>query len=186
MKFMKILHIISVSCLFLVGCFNRTPMPNPQPQDTILAQTEPEEEEYSGSFQEWNEDQEVENVDPNSYGNIYKEKDVRLAIYFEFDRSGLSQKQQEDLIVICDELNSHLESKVLLAGHCDWYGTEDYNMRLGNLRAQSVEEFLLSKGVKKQQIETMSLGSTCAHRNLSKEDAWKDRRCDIVVYPLTK
>ena len=59
---------------------------------------------------------------------------------------------------------------------CDWYGTEEYNLALGDLRANSVANYLQDLGIDPIRINTVSTGSLEAQIGLSKTNSKKDRR----------
>jgi peptidoglycan-associated lipoprotein len=71
--------------------------------------------------------------------------------------------------------------KLLLEGHCDWRGTAEYNLGLGDRRANATRKYLESLGVTAQRLETLSKGSLEAMRNADDATMTKDRRVDLVV-----
>ena len=68
----------------------------------------------------------------------------------------------------------------MLIGHCDWRGTAEYNLGLGENRANSVKRFLESKGADMKRLETLSKGSTDAKQGGSESEWAKDRRVDFI------
>ncbi len=119
--------------------------------------------------------------DQKKYGGLYGPEDVQSVVYFEFDNSALSDKARETLSHMAEQLLKSPTLKLLIAGHCDWYGTEDYNLKLGERRAKSIERYLENLGISSSRMETVSMGSTHATPGLEKDAAWKDRRGDLVV-----
>jgi len=97
-------------------------------------------------------------------------------IYFDFDQDQVTDVSREKLISYSQVLKARPNLRVLLEGHCDHRGTEDYNLALGERRAQSVKRFFLELGVPASQMRTISYGEL---RPLSKEDnesAWARNR----------
>ncbi|MDR1255003.1 MAG: OmpA family protein [Puniceicoccales bacterium] len=179
-----------IFCICLTGCFNRSKhFPDPQPSDTQVKQPiRPESKKFLQDDENFEELDErcypFERSEDKAYGQLYNEQDVALAIYFDFDNFRLSEKNQDLLCAIVEHLKHNPRSTLLIVGHCDWRGTDAYNLRLGEKRANSVECFLANNGVAERNVEILSLGSIHATQGLSKVDSWKDRRCDLVIYPL--
>jgi peptidoglycan-associated lipoprotein len=71
--------------------------------------------------------------------------------------------------------------RLLLEGHCDWRGTAEYNLGLGDRRANAVKKYLLSIGVAADKLEANSKGSLEAKANADAATMEKDRRVDLVV-----
>ena len=179
---MKKIHLFNI-CLLLSGCFNTTQPANPQPSDTLPSVVTHVKSNDEMPIQTLEERHSALTLsDQKEFARLYNAQDVALAIYFEFDKFVLSDGNKHELQSIINYLNSHPDTSLLIVGHCDWYGTEDYNLRLGEKRANCVEQFLQTQGV--TRTEVLSLGSIHASKGLSKADAWKDRRCDLVYYPL--
>ena len=80
-----------------------------------------------------------------------------------------------------DYLAKNPNQKLLLEGHCDWRGTAEYNLSLGDRRASAVKKYLLSLGVVADKLETLSKGSLEAAKNGDDASMAKDRRVDLVV-----
>ena len=103
-------------------------------------------------------------------------------IYFDFDKSNIRSDQRSAL-----ENNSQLMSryetvKIRIEGNCDERGTEEYNMALGQRRADSVERFLTDYGISSSRISTISYGEMRSADSGHSEAAWaKNRRADIVI-----
>ncbi len=167
--------VIGLLCSLLSGCFKTVEKPNPKLEETIIEVIELEEQKIS-DVQET-----VEEVPMKYYGDLYTEADVRVRIYFDFDRYDLTEDDKISLNILAEEVKQSNKKYILIVGHSDWYGTQAYNERLGMRRAQTVEIFLREIGLKDSQLEKISLGSAYAEQNLSKVDSWKDRRCDILI-----
>ena len=80
-------------------------------------------------------------------------------------------------------LKSNNSSKVSIEGHCDERGTREYNLALGERRANSVKELLVLNGVDSKRISTVSFGEEKPAVSGSNESAWsKNRRAVVKVY----
>ncbi len=90
-----------------------------------------------------------------------RERDNALAttvFYFEFDRSDLNAEAREALIHHANRLMENPSLRYRLEGHADERGTRDYNLALGERRAQAVERYLQVQGVSSNQLEIISYG----------------------------
>ena len=102
-------------------------------------------------------------------------------IFFNFDSMAIDSSQRTKMAKVAEYLDENLEFDILIKGRCDWYGTEEYNLALGDLRANSVALYLEDLGVSKERINTVSLGSLESNIGLSKSAASKDRRADLIL-----
>ncbi len=90
-----------------------------------------------------------------------RERDAGLAttvFYFEFDRSDLSAEAREALVHHANRLMENPSLRYRLEGHADERGTREYNLALGERRAQAVERYLQVQGVSANQLEVISYG----------------------------
>jgi peptidoglycan-associated lipoprotein len=105
-------------------------------------------------------------------------------IFFEFDKSNISPDAREILKANADFLLKNGNSKVVIEGHCDERGTAEYNMALGQRRAQETKNYLVNLGIKEPRIKTISYGEERPFDPGHNEDAWaKNRRAHFVVTP---
>ncbi len=102
-------------------------------------------------------------------------------IYFEFDKSDIKAAEREKLKATKDYLDKNPTHRVLLEGRCDWRGTAEYNLALGDRRALAAKKYLQTLGVKPERIEVLSKGSLEAAKNADNATMEKDRRVEIVV-----
>jgi peptidoglycan-associated lipoprotein len=102
-------------------------------------------------------------------------------VYFEFNKSDIRPSEREKLRIAKEYLDTHPGHKLLLEGHCDWRGTAEYNLSLGDRRAIATKRYLQSLGVAPDKLETLSKGSLEASRNADEATMAKDRRVDLVV-----
>jgi peptidoglycan-associated lipoprotein len=103
------------------------------------------------------------------------------AVYFEFDSFSLTSESRSILDRHVQWLQSNSSVKVQVEGHCDERGTTEYNLALGDRRAGSVREYLISKGVTAARVQTISYGEERPVSTGSTEMAWaQNRRAEFV------
>lgn len=103
------------------------------------------------------------------------------SVYFDLDQSAIKPGERQKLIAAVKYLNENPTKKLLLEGHCDWRGTDEYNMALGDRRAQSVKNYLVKAGISADRLETLSKGSLEATKNGTEAQMAKDRRVELDV-----
>lgn len=79
-------------------------------------------------------------------------------VFFDFDKSSISPEGEATLSRQADWLNGHAGRKVLIEGHCDDRGTREYNLGLGERRAEAAAKFLTEHGVSADRVRTISYG----------------------------
>ncbi len=97
-------------------------------------------------------------------------------VYFDFDKYEIGQAYRAPLERNAASLKDHADAKVVVEGHCDERGTEEYNLALGERRAMAVKTFLVSLGVKEGQLYTISYGEERPAVNGHDEKAWSQNR----------
>ena len=103
-------------------------------------------------------------------------------IYFEFDKSTLTPAAQDNLLQKADWLRENSEATVTIEGHCDDRGTNEYNLALGDRRAESAKAFLVDLGIDASRLTTISYGEERPVDPRQNEEAWaKNRRGHFVV-----
>jgi peptidoglycan-associated lipoprotein len=104
------------------------------------------------------------------------------AIYFGFDDYTLNSEAQSTLTAMAEGLKANKSAAVQIEGHCDERGTVEYNLALGERRAQSVKNFLSQLGVESARLSTISYGEEKPVVQGHTEDAWiKNRRAEFVI-----
>ena len=104
-------------------------------------------------------------------------------IYFEFDKHDLRSDALAQLDLNATWLKEHLTVKVLIEGHCDERGTEEYNLALGERRAKAAKEYLVRLGVESSRMMTVSYGESRPEDMGHNEFAWgKNRRAHFRIY----
>jgi peptidoglycan-associated lipoprotein len=122
------------------------------------------------------EDLSVFGADPNTavYGK---------PIYFDFDKSDIKADAKPILEAIAMDLKANPSKYLLVEGHCDERGTNEYNLALGERRALSTREYLVSLGVVADMIVTISYGEERPIELGHDEAAWtQNRRAEFKTY----
>ncbi|HUL21453.1 MAG TPA: peptidoglycan-associated lipoprotein Pal [Thermodesulfobacteriota bacterium] len=105
-------------------------------------------------------------------------KDVR----FDFDRYNIRPTETEILKGNVALLKKYPGMKFQIEGHCDERGTSEYNLALGERRANSIMKYLVSLGIESNRISTISYGEERPFDPGHNEDAWaKNRRAHFVI-----
>ena len=103
-------------------------------------------------------------------------------ILFEFDSASLSAQAQEILRAKAAWLRENPRARVVIEGHCDERGTNEYNLALGDRRAFSSKAFLVDLGIADSRLTTISYGEERPVDASPTEDAWaKNRRAHFVI-----
>ena len=103
-------------------------------------------------------------------------------VRFDFDKSEVKEDGRKTSQVVADYLKKNPRSKLLIEGHCDERGTSEYNIALGERRATAVMTYLVSLGIKKANLSTVSFGKEKPLDPGHNEDAWaKNRRAHFVL-----
>lgn len=108
-------------------------------------------------------------------------------VYFEFDKFQIQteacQILQKNAEKIRHDLQQYPDLKLLVEGHCDERGANEYNLSLGERRAFSVRDYLISLGISSNVLFTKSWGEEKPADLRHDEDAWaKNRRAEFQVY----
>jgi len=106
---------------------------------------------------------------------------VLQKIYFEFDRYDLTPEALQTLADNARVLQAHSDARIVIEGHCDERGTVEYNLALGDKRAKTAREYMLSLGVNSSQISTISYGKERPLDTRHSEEGWaRNRRAEFA------
>lgn len=170
--------VAAAAAAFLAGC-SKQPM-RPSPASTVLGPQGGSAAPVDASF-----GQETTGLadrgsdfDPNGHNRTALQAQ---AVLFDFDKSDVRASEREKLKAAKEYLDKNPTHRLLLEGHCDWRGTAEYNLGLGDRRANAVRKYLQSIGVPATRLETLSKGSLDAAKNGDEAAMTRDRRVDLVV-----
>jgi peptidoglycan-associated lipoprotein len=103
-------------------------------------------------------------------------------IHFDYDKSFIREDDRDTLREVADYLMTTPGASILIEGHCDERGTAEYNIALGERRAESTKSYLVSLGVKPGALSTVSFGEEKPLDFGHNEAAWaKNRRAHFVL-----
>ena len=109
---------------------------------------------------------------------------ARKVIYFDFDKSEIKPEYADIVTAAAHNLTSNPKMRLKLEGNTDERGTREYNIGLGERRAQAVRRALMLQGVAESQISTVSFGAERPAAEGDDEAAWaKNRRVEVVYLP---
>jgi len=103
-------------------------------------------------------------------------------IYFDFDSFSILPEAQEILSNKAEWLQNNSDVTVTIEGHCDERGTIEYNLALGDRRAESAKAYLVNLGIAESRLNTISYGEERLMDSGNNEDAWgKNRRAHFAT-----
>ncbi|MDH3998802.1 MAG: peptidoglycan-associated lipoprotein Pal [Desulfuromonadales bacterium] len=101
-------------------------------------------------------------------------------IHFDFDQFTLSSEARETLGQNAEYLKANNSTKVIIEGHCDDRGSDEYNLALGESRARAAKDYLVSLGIAAKRLSVISYGEEKALDRDNGEAAWaKNRRAEF-------
>jgi peptidoglycan-associated lipoprotein len=107
---------------------------------------------------------------------------AKRSVYFPFDVSAVQENDKPIVLAHAKYLSEHPDRKVRLEGNCDERGSNEYNLGLGQRRADSVRKMLVLGGAKASQIETVSYGEEKPRCTDHNEACWKQNRRSDIKY----
>ena len=128
-----------------------------------------------------NAEKEISSVSADSY----QESNIELSslVYFSYDKYDLNPEALSESKNIAAKMKSNLSLKIRIEGHCDERGTREYNLALGEKRANAVAEILALNGISSNRIFTVSYGEERPVSEGSNESAWsKNRRAVLKIF----
>src|ERR1700676_1517881 len=109
---------------------------------------------------------------------------ARKVIYFDFDKSEIKAEYADIVTTAAHNLTGNPKLKMKLEGNTDARGTREYNIGLGERRAQAVRRALMLQGVSESQLSTVSSGAERQSAEGDYESAWaQNRRVELVYLP---
>lgn len=107
---------------------------------------------------------------------------VLETVYFDYDKYELRQDARESLSRNAEWLKSNSDIQLQIGGHSDERGTDEYNLALGDRRAASVKNYLVSLGVDESRLLTVSFGEEMPADSGHGEKAWSlNRRAEFMI-----
>lgn len=167
----KVLFLLCLAFIFSWGCAKKQVV---KPNEMAAKPAESETPAAEAA---------ADNADePSIRGGDWQSMPQLKSIYFDFDSSDLLPAARAALKKNADYLSGNPSAQVLIEGNCDERGTFEYNMALGQRRADVVRSYLIELGVKGSRIGTISYGQEKPVDEGHNEAAWaKNRRAETKV-----
>jgi len=114
--------------------------------------------------------------------NQIREFFAKDTVYFDFDRASVRASERVKVEEVATVLKGQPNNMVLIEGHCDERGTEEYNRALGERRALALREYLVNLGIQAERVHTISYGEDKPADLGNNESAWaKNRRGEFIL-----
>jgi len=118
---------------------------------------------------------------PGSQADFVSQMSGRDVIYFDTDRYNIDAQDQVALQSQARWLAQYPNKRATIEGHCDERGTRDYNLALGERRANAAKNYLVSLGVDPSRLNTVSYGKERPVALGSNESAWSQNRRAVTI-----
>ena len=176
------LTVILVSFVLMTGCQKRAAT---RPEATVppSAKEQPASEQQLKGPEKITE-QKVESIASKDMAAsaVEGKEGMFEDILFDYDRYDVKESYRVELKAVSAWMMKNNSASVSLEGHCDDRGTNEYNLALGDRRAKSVKDYLVSLGVPSSRIETISYGEEKPLCTEQSEECWaKNRRAHFVI-----
>lgn len=103
-------------------------------------------------------------------------------VYFDFDKYDIKEEYKKVLEENAAFLKNNKNIKILIEGHCDERGTREYNLALGQKRAEAAKNYLVALGIEEERIDTISYGKERPVALCHNESCWwQNRRAHFVI-----
>lgn len=169
--------------LIMIGCPKKTVMkeePSVKKEEAVKTEAERAKEKETEAKEQF-EKSIVAAKTPGIEGEVF-ESSLLKDIHFDFDRYDIRPVDAAILKENAALLNKYTNVKIQIEGHCDERGTVEYNLALGERRATSAKNYLVSLGVASVRISTISYGEEKPLDPGHNEEAWaKNRRAHTLV-----
>jgi peptidoglycan-associated lipoprotein len=157
----------------LTACAKKNTLPDPEPDPDYVAG----QNDGGGTASGWGNDGLGEGEE---FGDESMSGELGIVIYFDFDQSELRPEYADLLAKHANRLANNSRMNVRLEGHADERGSREYNIGLGERRAQTVRRMLLIQGAAASQIATVSFGEERPAAFGSDEESYElNRRVEI-------
>ncbi len=109
-------------------------------------------------------------------------KTVLMDVLFDYDKYNIRPDSRPALDAVASFMNENMDLNIVIEGHCDERGTNEYNLALGERRAKSTKTYLASLGIASSRIITITYGEEKQICTMSTESCWQsNRRAHFVV-----
>ncbi|MEN2994547.1 MAG: peptidoglycan-associated lipoprotein Pal [Thermodesulfovibrio sp.] len=175
----KIAFLISFCLVFLFSCTERRIyLPDGKEKGEVLKKEEKIKTEEISKIDSQKQDE----LKPSEIKEVVKKLQEEISdIYFDYDKYDIRTEDIPTLKKVASVLQKYPKLRLIIEGHCDERGTNEYNFALGQKRANSAKQYLISLGISSTRIDIISYGEEkplCTEQN---EACWqKNRRAHFV------
>jgi peptidoglycan-associated lipoprotein len=176
--------LVPILATVLLGCPKKAPTTTEEVPAPVEEAPPPPVEEVEAPPPAPVEDVEEEGLpsDLEELNALIRNRGLIGDIHFDFDKSDLRSDALDRLAKNASFLREHPELIVTVEGHCDERGTNEYNIALGNRRANAAKDYLSSLGIGARNLPTVSYGEERPVCTQSQESCWwRNRRAHFVV-----
>lgn len=116
-------------------------------------------------------------------GALAGDGEVLETVYFGFDEYSVRSSERPKLEAAADYLRANPNARLVAEGHTDWIGTTQYNLGLGDRRANAVKTYLVQLGIRGDRVEILSMGELQATQGLDRNDPLinQDRKVVLIL-----
>ena len=118
---------------------------------------------------------------PGSHADFLSQMNGRDVIFFDTDRYNIDAQDQVALQAQAQWMAQYPDKRATIEGHCDERGTREYNLALGERRANAAKNYLVSLGVDPSRLTTVSYGKERPVALGSNESAWAQNRRAVTI-----
>jgi peptidoglycan-associated lipoprotein len=192
MKMIKLIYPLAFALAFTLattGCHNHKPVgitPLSGSAQTGVSDINPNTVQNGNSINPDTNPQttQIATTDGSLFDNMIEDRAALAAytVHFSYDSAVIKSSEQSNLDAVAAALKSDPNTKLLIEGHCDERGAEEYNRSLGERRALAAREALAKDGIDPSRVRTISYGKDRPADPGHDESAWaKNRRDEFVV-----
>ena len=176
--------VLLVSAVMLAACGKKTPQATDEAHLGAPAEgqgagamspydsSQLNNEQGSNGFSQWGD---------SGWSDQGATQNQRRVVYFQLDSSVIDPPFMAVIRDVANHLLRNPSSRVVVEGHCDERGSQEYNLALGQRRAEAIKGVLMAEGVASEQVETVSYGEERPAEPGHDEIAWaKNRRAELA------
>lgn len=164
--------------LLLASCktVSKNSSPAPSADDQVII----EDKSIDQPYQSFENEQQAKAINEGTVETI-KEVEVQDRVFFDYNSFDISEPAKAILATQIDWLKSSPNVKITIEGHCDERGTREYNIALGEKRALSTKNYLVSGGIDAARIQIISYGKERPAYFGNSEDVYAKNRRAVVM-----
>jgi peptidoglycan-associated lipoprotein len=174
--------IVIPGLLFMGACARGTVTETEEPAEEVVAKEETAETPTTTTEATSEQPQAAEVTEDTGPTMVSRDMFLKDYVHFAFDKYNLDDEAQSVLRRKARYLQDNPDIYITIEGHCDERGTNEYNLALGDRRAESTRSFLLDMGIEAYRMSTVSYGEErplCDERD---EECWAtNRRAAFII-----